>query len=230
MLALSPSDGKIKWGYPVHPERSLRLRRDLRAPDHQRQGQRRGPQARGACRAQRLLLRARPHQRLVRRRQAVCRPAELDDRPRSQDRPAAQLRSQQGRAGLRPGQPRHARASAPASGSARRITAARTGSPPPTIPSSACSTFPRSRAATRSRPSSRRTSSTRAARQAARALRRRRRQDQPSGSTAASRRSIRPPARPRPRLKLDYPNYSGALATAGNLVFLGHYDGTFTAL
>ena len=31
------------------------------------------------------------------------------------------------------------------------------------------------------------------------------------------------------RLKLEYPNYSGALATAGNLVFLGHYDGSFTA-
>ena len=31
------------------------------------------------------------------------------------------------------------------------------------------------------------------------------------------------------RLKLEYPNYSGALATAGNLVFLGHYDGTFSA-
>jgi alcohol dehydrogenase (cytochrome c) len=31
------------------------------------------------------------------------------------------------------------------------------------------------------------------------------------------------------RLKLEYPNYSGALATAGNLVFLGHYDGSFSA-
>ena len=31
------------------------------------------------------------------------------------------------------------------------------------------------------------------------------------------------------RLKLEYPNYSGALATAGNLVFIGHYDGSFTA-
>src|SRR6185437_14519351 len=31
------------------------------------------------------------------------------------------------------------------------------------------------------------------------------------------------------KLKLDYPNYSGALATAGNLVFLGHADGTLTA-
>ena len=30
-------------------------------------------------------------------------------------------------------------------------------------------------------------------------------------------------------LRLTYPNYSGALATAGNLVFLGHYDGTFSA-
>jgi alcohol dehydrogenase (cytochrome c) len=30
-------------------------------------------------------------------------------------------------------------------------------------------------------------------------------------------------------LRLDYPNYAGALATAGNLVFLGHVDGTFSA-
>jgi alcohol dehydrogenase (cytochrome c) len=30
-------------------------------------------------------------------------------------------------------------------------------------------------------------------------------------------------------LKLDYPNYSGALATAGNLVFIGNPDGTFSA-
>jgi alcohol dehydrogenase (cytochrome c) len=29
--------------------------------------------------------------------------------------------------------------------------------------------------------------------------------------------------------KLDYPNMAGALATAGDLVFLGHYDGTFSA-
>ncbi len=31
------------------------------------------------------------------------------------------------------------------------------------------------------------------------------------------------------RLKLEYPNYSGALATAGNLVFIGHPDGLLTA-
>jgi alcohol dehydrogenase (cytochrome c) len=30
-------------------------------------------------------------------------------------------------------------------------------------------------------------------------------------------------------LRLTYPNYSGALATAGNLVFIGNYDGTFSA-
>ena len=30
-------------------------------------------------------------------------------------------------------------------------------------------------------------------------------------------------------LRLTYPNYSGALATAGNVVFLGHPDGTFSA-
>ena len=224
-----PDRRQDQVGLPVHPERSLRLRRDLRAPDHQRQGQRRGPQARGACRAQRLLLRARPHQRLVRHRQAIRRPAELDDRPRSQDRPAAQLQSQHRRPGIRAGQPRLARQAARASGCARRTSAARTGSPAPTIPSSICSTFPRSRAATPSRPSSRRTSSTRAARSS-----------RASGSPAAA---ARPTERlygslkaldpatgeTKARLKLEYPNYSGALATAGNLVFLGHYDGTFTA-
>jgi alcohol dehydrogenase (cytochrome c) len=30
-------------------------------------------------------------------------------------------------------------------------------------------------------------------------------------------------------IKLDFPNYAGALATAGNLVFLGQADGTFMA-
>ncbi len=30
-------------------------------------------------------------------------------------------------------------------------------------------------------------------------------------------------------VRLDFPNYSGALATAGNLVFIGQADGTFTA-
>jgi glucose dehydrogenase len=34
---------------------------------------------------------------------------------------------------------------------------------------------------------------------------------------------------PKADLKLTYPNYSGALATAGNLVFIGHPDGTFSA-
>ena len=216
-------------GLPVHPERSLRLRRNLRASDHQRQGQRRGPQARGACRAQRLLLRARPHQRLVRRRQAIRRSAELDARPRSQDRPAAQLQSQHRRAGIRAGQPQLARQRPPATGCARRITAARTGSPAPTIPSSICSTFPRSRAATRSRPSSRRTSSTRAAR-SSRASGSRAAAGRPTERLYGSLKALDPTTgETKVRLKLEYPNYSGALATAGNLVFLGHYDGTFSA-
>ena len=29
--------------------------------------------------------------------------------------------------------------------------------------------------------------------------------------------------------KLEYPNMAGVLSTAGSLVFLGHYDGAFTA-
>jgi alcohol dehydrogenase (cytochrome c) len=29
--------------------------------------------------------------------------------------------------------------------------------------------------------------------------------------------------------RLEYANYAGAMATAGNLVFLGHIDGTFSA-
>jgi alcohol dehydrogenase (cytochrome c) len=30
-------------------------------------------------------------------------------------------------------------------------------------------------------------------------------------------------------LRLDYANYAGVVATAGNLIFLGHVDGTFSA-
>ena len=104
-----PDRRQDQVGLPVHPAGPLRLRRDLRAPDHQRQDQRPGPQARGARRAQRLLLHARPHQRLVHLRQAVCGPVELDARPRSQDRPPAQLRSQQRYPDLRRRLPWHAR-------------------------------------------------------------------------------------------------------------------------
>src|SRR5215471_12680264 len=65
--------------------------------------------------------------------------------------------------------------------------------------------------------------------QAARALPRRRRPEssgaplrRPQGSRSRHRRT-------KADLKLTYPNYSGALATAGNLVFIGHPDGTFSA-
>ena len=220
----APGDGKIKWGFQYTPERSLRLRRNLRAPDHQRQDQRRGSQARGARGPQRLLLRARPHQRLVRGRQAICRPVELDDRPRSEDRQAAQLRSHQGRAGLRRRQPRLAReARGPALpvaqrrqelGALERLQSR----------SSACSTSRPSKAATRSNTVEQKSfvdqggtvnprerfagGDTTAIRPA-------------TSATAASRPSIRPPARPRRSCSSPYPNYGGVLATAGNLVFIG---------
>ena len=210
-------------GLPVHAERSVRLRRDLRSiRSSTRKVNGAGPQAGRARRAQRLLLRARPHQRLVRRRQAVRRPVELDDRARPR-RPACRsttiptrtCRSTRRRATARAPTRRRT------SGSARRTSAARTGSPPPTIPSSICSTSRRSKAATRSRRWSRRTSSIRAERS--------------SGASASPAAAARPTERlygslkavdpvtgeTKARLKLDYPNYSGALATAGNLVFIG---------
>ena len=229
VLALSPSDGKIKWGYPVHPERSLRLRRDLRASDHQRQGQRRGSQARGACRAQRLLLCARPHQRLVRHRQAVRRQLNwtpgLDPktgRPLNYNPNTDVQEYAPGSHGSRADA--HQRATVPVALRRQELGALRLQS----RAQSALHSLDRGLQHRRDRraeglcrpgwPD-----------QAARAVRGRRQEGQPSVSTAASRRSIRLPARPRQRLKLEYPNYSGALATAGNLVFLGHYDGTFTA-
>ena len=88
VLAIEPEQRRDQVGLSIYPERSLRLRRNLRAPDHQRQGQWRGPQAGRACGPQRLLLCARPHQRLVHRRQAVCGRVELDDRA-STRRPAS---------------------------------------------------------------------------------------------------------------------------------------------
>ena len=229
VLALSADRRQDQVGLPVHPERSLRLRRNLRAPDHQRQGQWRGPQARGACRAQRLLLCARPHQRLLRRRQAIRRSAELDARPRSQDRPAAQLRSQHRRAGIRAGQPRHRAPSPPSDRLCPSHYGGKNWEPGAYnpelnllyIPSiEGCNTVetveqkdfvdqggpikPRERFAGGAGKTTERLYGS------LKAL------DPATGETKV-------------RLKLEYPNYSGALATAGNLVFLGHYDGTFTA-
>ena len=112
---------------------------------------------------------------------------------------------------------------------ARRTSAARTGSRPPTIRNSACCSFPRSRAATPSRRSSRRTWRTRAVRRSAR--------ERFTGGSAktvqrlyGSLKAIDPvTGETKATLKMDYPNYGGALATAGNLVFLGEADGTFGA-
>ena len=132
VLALEPDTRQDQVGVPVHAQRSLRLRRDFRASDHRRRGQRREPQAGGARRAQRLLLRVRPHQRRVRRRQAICRRADLDPGPRPQDRAAGRLRSDQGRAALCRGHPR-VRARSRSARAVRRRPAARTGSRRPII-------------------------------------------------------------------------------------------------
>ena len=131
---------------------------------------------------------------------------------------------------VRAGQPRHARAfrrSAPA----RRTSAARTGSRPPTIRSSGCCTCPRSRAATPSRRVEQKDIEDQGGTvEGARALHRRQRQDGPAALRQRSRPSIPPTGETKANLKMDYPNYGGALATAGNLVFLGQADGTFARL
>ena len=61
--------------------------------------------------------------------------------------------------------------------------------------------------------------------EAARAVRRRRPEGHRSASTAASRRVDPDDRRDQGPARAHYPNYSGALATAGNLVFIGHADG-----
>ena len=67
-------------------------------------------------------------------------------------------------------------------------------------------------------------------REAARALRRRHApRTCPRSATAPSRRSIPPTGETKAQVKLTYPNWGGALATAGNLVFNGAIDGTFYA-
>ena len=204
VLALNPNDGKIKWGFQYTPNDPYDFDEISEHPDHQRQGQRRGPQARGARRAQRLLLCARPHQRLVRGRQAICRRVELDAGPRSQDRPAAQLRSEQGRAGsMREGS--HGTRAKP---NGDKLCPAHTGGKnwEPSaynpeldllyIPSiEGCNFIDHRRAEGLRRPGRHG--------EAARAVRRRRQQDHGRASTAASRRSIRSPARSRPACKLD---------------------------
>jgi alcohol dehydrogenase (cytochrome c) len=84
-----------------------------------------------------------------------------------------------------------------ATGCARRTTAARTGSPVPTIPISICCSFRRSKAAIRSRRSSRRTSRTRAAQSNGVSGSPAVPAGRPSGSTAASRHSTPSPERPK---------------------------------
>ena len=230
VLAVNAADGKIKWGYQYTPNDPYDFDEISEHPiiNAKVNGEDRKLVVHAARNG--FFYALDRTQRLVRRRQAVCRQVELDARPRPQDRQAAQLRSRcrfpdlQCRAATAPAPSRRAHSYA------RRTSAARTGSRPPTIRSSACSTSPRSRAATSSRRWCRRTWRTRAApprcASASPAAASRRR----TGSMAASRRSIPPTGEIKASLRLTYPNYSGALATAGNLVFLGHMDGTLHGL
>ena len=97
----TPRPARSSGTSSIHAERHPGLRRDRHAHHHRRQGQRRGPQDRGACRPQRLQLHVRPPQRPVPQGGAICREGELDQGHRSQDRQAGRLRSRQGRADLR---------------------------------------------------------------------------------------------------------------------------------
>ena len=197
VLALSPTDGKIKWGYQYTPNDPYDFDEISEHPIINAKVERRGPQARRARRAQRLLLCARPHQRLVRHRQAIRRPAELDARPRSQDRPAAQLQSQHRRAGIRAGQPQlagqaHERPPVPVALRRQELGARRLQS----RAQSALHSLDRGLQHRRDRGAEGLRGPGRPD-QMARAVRRRRAASRPSASTAASRRSTRPPARPR---------------------------------
>ena len=119
--------------------------------------------------------------------------------------------------------------SRPASVSVHRTSAARTGSPAPTIPSSICCTFHRSRGAITSstveqkdfvdqggpvKPRERFAGG--GFKQSERLYGSLKAIDPATGETKVN-------------LRLEYPNSSGALATAGNLVFIGHADGELTA-
>ncbi len=72
-LALNPDDGTIKWHFQSTPHDRLGLRRRQRADLLQLQGGRQGDQGRRHRRPQRLLLRARSHQRQIHPRLPLCR-------------------------------------------------------------------------------------------------------------------------------------------------------------
>ena len=81
-----PDTGKLKWHFQFTPHDELRLRLGAGAGARRHAWQRHAAQADAAGQSQRLLLRARPHERQVPAGQAV-RQSELGQRPR-RERPA----------------------------------------------------------------------------------------------------------------------------------------------
>ena len=89
--------------FPVHAERFVGLRRGRRPHALRHDHQRPDPQGRQPFRPQRLLLLAGSHQWQVHQGRPVRQRSELDQGPRSEDRQAARIRSEAGRADLQSG-------------------------------------------------------------------------------------------------------------------------------
>ena len=129
VLALSPTDGKIKWGFQYTPNDPYDFDEISEHPiiNAKVNGEDRKLVVHAARNGFYYAL-DRTNGSFVAGKQYVDQ-LNWTHRPRSQDRPAAQLRSQQRRAGIRAGQPRLRAPARRADACARRITAARTGSP-----------------------------------------------------------------------------------------------------
>ena len=84
-----PRHRRDQVGLSVHAERRLGLRRQQRADPDRRRDRRPSGQGGGAVEPQRLLLRPGPHHRRVHLRRADHRRHQLDQRARSEGRPAA---------------------------------------------------------------------------------------------------------------------------------------------
>ena len=227
MPALSPNDGKIKWGFQYIPNDPYDFDEISEHPiiNAKVNGEDRKLVVHAARNGFFYAL-DRTNGSFIAGKQYVDQ-LNTDARPRSEDGPPAQLQPGCRRPDLCGGQPRHPRPAKQRqalSGAHRRqeLGALR-------LQSRARPAYiPRSKAAITSRRSSRRTRGPGRNREAARALQRRRHQDQER--LYGSLKAVDPVTGDiKAALKLTYPNYSGALATAGNLVFIGNPDGTFSA-
>ena len=225
-----PERRQDQVGLPIHAERSLRFRRNLRAPDHQR-SRSTARIASWSCMPRRngfFYALDRNNGSFVAGKQYVDQLTWTTGLDPKTGRPL-ELRSEQGRAGLRAGNARHARL-----GAVEALCPSHFGGKnwEPTaynpelqliyIPSiEGCNSTGNGRAEGHGR--SGRADAVRGRASPAAARR------PTSVSTAASRRVDPATGETKAALKLEYPNYSGALATAGGLVFIGHADGTLTA-